>query len=156
MPRPNWTYQEIEDAVLTALEDLKAENGGDALEVKAYQGQFSSAEAITLVLNRFPMVLVSVFGSNYTDPESSARGTQNQTFRIMVWVGSRSWRKTAASAGAYDLLHAVRSRLAGSVLGLTGVFPCYPRSEAVVTAEPTVTVFQAEYWLINPRMTWGI
>jgi phage gp37-like protein len=154
MPAPNWTYQEIEDAVLAALADLKIDNGGEALTVDSYQGQFATPEAIQTVLNRFPMILVSVVGSNYADPESLARGTQDQTARIIVWIGARSWRKYASSAGAYDLLDAVRSRLSGSTLGLAGVLPCYPKTEAIVSANPTLAVYQCEYWLKNPRMTW--
>lgn len=156
MPLPNWTYQEIEDAILAALADLKAENGGDALTVAPYQGQFSSAEAITSVLNRFPMVLVSVIGANYAEPQPTGRGTQSQVVRVMVWVGSRNWRRIGAGAGtgAYELLEAVRERMAGKVFGLAGVFPCYPRTEAIVTGDPSLAIYQAEYWLENPRMTW--
>jgi phage gp37-like protein len=156
MPAPNWSYNEIEDAVLAALEDLKLENGGIALTVKAYQGELSAEPALQTALGRFPAVLVTILGANYDEPESLARRIQGQTWRIVVFLGSRSWRKTDASAGVYDLLQEVRSRLAGKTLGLTGVFPCYPKTESLQTnPDPSVVVYQAEFWLTNPKFTWG-
>lgn len=156
MPAPNWTYTEIEDAVLDALADLKKANGGPALTVEAYQGELAVPEALVAALGRFPAVFVTILGSTYSPPESAARGTQEQVWRVVCFVGARSWRsKDDAAPGVYDLLGLVRARLAGKTLGLTGVRQCYPRSEELQTnPDPSIVIYRAEYWLTNPRFTW--
>lgn len=139
----NLTVKDVEDAIVSALSPMLAQNGGKARSIGSYGGQFEKAAQgqgqIRLVM---PAVLVTYTGSEY-DPTCAP--THDRTMMFRVYHGSaNSSSELARREEALELMETSRSLLNGSDLTLS-VTPLVVERESSVPAGEAFLVYAADY-----------
>lgn len=116
-----YTISDIEDAILAALEPLRASQGVRTL--RSYEGELDDEKAIAQAITLFPAILSVYLGSQYTD--HGQRKIERLSFGL--FFGDRSLRAASKAAGlrgsatnpgVYALMDAARPLLYGLRLGL--------------------------------------
>lgn len=118
-----YLIEQIEDAVIAALEPLKAALG--VKEIKSYQGELEEAD-IKKMSGKFPAIYVVYGGSGYT-----AHGMRKQEkMGLELFVCDKSLRAEeearrggAKNPGTYRMLRECRQLIAGQNLGLEDLTP---------------------------------
>ncbi len=153
----DYSFEQIEDAVLAALADLSAVNGGYLHALKSYAGELNDPERLAQAMyGKFPGVLTEVVAASYRfgTPERRSWRKVEQTVTVVLYVAAKSFRsqEEARETGAYRILQDARQRLAGQTLGLSGVYPLALERETRVYADQALVIYQAEYTLRNPNL----
>jgi hypothetical protein len=141
---PEYTITDFEDAILAALEPLKATHGVQTLE--SYDLHLEDPEVWKKLAIKFPAIFV-LFGSMDTK-DNGQRQMESNSFQI--GMADRSLRKGEARrggaqvGGAYGLIDGVRKALAGKIL-LPDMTPIMPRSVRQVVIADGVAMYAATY-----------
>jgi len=147
----------LEDAVLVALAPMLLASGGYLQALDVYAGEFASAEApdeLRAVLSgRVPAVLIFTASGAYRGLDvRRRRATLDLSLHLYVVSGcyrSQASRVRGDSAGAdpgiYQILEDCRDRLFGLDLGVTGAGPPAPVSEAALTWERDLAIWEQVY-----------
>ena len=138
-------FEQLEDAVITALEPLKAQ-GLRTLETYTGQVEVDELEEITV---RFPCIYVMV-----TDLKLNVKNRSDIIeMGVSLIVGDRNLRGSGAAArgdatspGVYDLLKAARDALHKKYL-LTGWIPLMMTKEEPIIYAPkqSICLYEAMY-----------
>ena len=154
----NYTFDDYESALLGKLASLSAP-GGYLKELKGFAGEIVLTDTglLAVLLNRFPAVLVEIADATYV-PGGHPFHTQEVT--ALLHICSRSLRSQAEArggeAGAYTILHDVRTLLLGQKLAedlqpllLTGESKT---AAGLTEANEYIVIYVAKYKFINPRI----
>lgn len=119
--QPGYSIEQVEDAILAALESLKEDSSIKLRTLKTYQGELETEQGLTAAARLFPAVFVVYAGSEFAN--ASARRVEAMTFGLFIAAGSlrsedRARRGGDVGPGSYALLHACRDLLYGSRLTL--------------------------------------
>jgi phage gp37-like protein len=151
MPTAPYDVDELEDAVVTALNVLKAapaQGGLSVRVVKPYADELSTPDLVFEAAKNFPALFVVWGGSRW-----AAHGSRKlESLSITVIVADRSLRGWSAASrgvsganpGAYAMLKAVRDLLVGKRLSLE-IEPIQIMREEMVKAETDLAVYAAEF-----------
>ena len=127
-------FEELEDAVLTALETMSAVS---VRTIEAYAGQLE-VDDLTRITARFPCVYVIADGLRVVRKNS----IDECVMSLMLLIGDKNYRSNSASArgcgtapGVYAILEAVRGVLHRQKL-LIGWSPAYLTGEEPKVYEP--------------------
>ena len=140
------TIEQVEDAIISALEPLKASLG--VRTIKTYGGELETEDEVKAI-TLFPAVYVVYGGSEYE--EHGSRKVERMTFHILAC--DRSLRSEAearrggtGNPGVYAMLEAVRNVLYGETLGLgSETFPFRLIRQAAIWFSATTCIYGAEY-----------
>jgi hypothetical protein len=154
----NYTFDDYEQLLLGKLSPLKAPDGV-LKELKGFAGDIVLTEAglLLVLLNRFPAALIEIPEATYS-PGPHPFHTQEVTAHLHIC--SRSLRSQdearGGDAGAYTLLHQVRSLLLGQILA-ADLQPLLLTAESKVGVGQTeanefIVIYLAKYKFINPRI----
>ena len=144
-------FQQLEDAVIAALEPLKAQG---LKTLAPYSGELE-AEDIISITRLFPCVYVLSGGMK---ANAEGRNTRAE-MEITAFVGDRNVRGSAAAAregttgiGVYGMLEAVRKQLHGKNV-LPGWLPMMLDEEAPLVYAPKqgVCIYTATYKTMSLR-----
>lgn len=139
------TIEQIEDAILSALAGLQNTHG--VRDLKTYGGDLETGDDIAKAGKRWPAVYVQYTGSRYLN--EGQRKIERVGFGLIVCEknlrGEAAARRGHGSAqGAYALLQAIRSALAGSMLGLD-IMPMEIQEQELVWNEAGRVIYGAGY-----------
>jgi hypothetical protein len=154
----NYTFADYEQQFLTALTSLAAPDG-PVKTLKGFAGEMVMTEAglVLITLNTFPAVLVEITEAVYLP---GGHPFHTQTVSATLHVCSRSLRSQeearGGEAGAYPLLHAIRSLLLGRKLA-EDLQPLLLTRERKIAGTITpemehIMVYAATYQFTNPRI----
>ena len=154
----NYTFDDYESAVLAKLTSLSSP-GGYLKELKGFAGEIVLTETglLAVLLNRFPAVLVEISDAAYS-PGPHPFHTQEVT--ALLHVCSRSLRSQAEArggeAGAYTILHDVRTLLLGQKLA-EDLQPLILAGEnktaaGLTEANEYIVIYVAKYKFTNLRI----
>lgn len=152
----NYDWTRYEQAVLDALEAMRAPNG-KLLELKGYAGEIVLTDTglVIVLLNRFPAVLVEIDGASYS-PGPGAYYTETPT--AVLYVCSRSLRSQdearGGEAGCYPLMREILSRLTNRQLK-ADLHPLFPERVKRLVAgvredQEHIMVYRMEFRFSNP------
>jgi phage gp37-like protein len=138
------TIEDIEDAIITALDDLK-----DAIGVriiKTYQGELDEADVNKLAI-LCPAVFVVYGGSTIKD--YGARKVEHIKFHLFfcdrnLRAEEAARRGGTTNPGTYAMLNSTRDLLIGKRLGLD-IYPIELIREASVWFARGISLYGAEY-----------
>lgn len=154
----NYTFDDYESALLAKLLSLKAP-GGYLKELKGFAGEIVLTDTgiLAVLLSRFPAVLVEIVEAAYR-PGGHPYFSQTVTARLHIL--SRSLRSQdearGGEAGAYAILHDVRSLLLGRRLA-HDLQPLVLAKEnktaaGLTEANEYIVVYTADYTFDNLRI----
>ncbi len=136
----NYTWGEVEDAVLAAL---AVQIGHEVGTLRTYQGNWQ--EDLRRQAWRLPAVLVIVRGGTATQVTKSSYDLKVE---ILILVADRQWRGEEAArreeGGVYHLLAEIRAALWHKDLGLE-ILPLQLRREEPLLASKELVVMGAQY-----------
>jgi len=140
----HYTIEQIEDALITAHDDLKAAQG--VRTIKSYQGELEEGDIRKLV-SLFPAIYVVYGGSRYK--EHGSRKMEFMTFHHFVCdknlrAEDEARRGGTQNPGTYALLDAVRDNLYGKMLSLE-ILPFRLIRQTPVWFGSGISVYAAEY-----------
>lgn len=138
------TIEDIEGAIITALDDLKEDLGVRAIET--YDGELEEDDIKKLAL-LFPAIYVVYGGSTLID--RGARKIEKIKYQIMfcdknLRTKTSASRGGAANPGTYAMLRGARDLLIGQRLDLD-IYPIELIREASVWFQRGISVYGAEY-----------
>lgn len=141
----SYTIEQIEDAIISKLEPLKASLGVRA--IKTYQGELESEDEIKRLVMLFPAIYVVYGGSRYED--LGARKVEHMAYHLVVCdrnlrSEAEARRGGSENPGVYAMLGAIRDALCGSQLSLE-IFPINLIREEPVWFEGGISIYGAEY-----------
>ena len=139
-----YTIEQIEDAIITALNPLKASLG--VRTVKSYQGELEKEDVKRLV-TLFPAVYVVYGGSEYMD--HGARRVERMAYHLFACDRSLRAEDEARRGGSYNpgtyaMLDAARDALYGQRLSLE-IYPFRLVRQAAVWFGDGISIYAAEY-----------
>ena len=154
----NYSFQDYEELLLAKLASLKAPEGY-LKELKGFAGEIVLTDMglLAVLLNRFPALLVEIAEATYI-PGPHPFHTQEVT--AVLHVCTRSLRSQdearGGEAGAYAILHDVRTLLLGKALAVD-LQPLLIAAETKAAAglseaNEYIVVYQAKYKFINSRI----
>jgi hypothetical protein len=154
----NYTFDDYEAALLAELLPLKAP-GGYLAELKGFAGEIVLTDTgiLAVLLNRFPAVLVEIVDAAY---KPGGHPYFAQTVTVRLHILSRSLRSQdearGGEAGAYTILHEVRTLLLGRKLA-ENLQPLILTKESKTAAGLTeaneyIVVYTADYNFDNLRI----
>jgi len=141
----SYTIEQIEDAIINALQPLKASLG--VRTIKSYQGELDSEDDIKRIVRLFPAIFVVYGGSEYAEHGSR----KVETINYILFVCDRSLRREeearrggSSNPGTYEMLNKIRDELYGSRLSLD-IFPLKLLREVPIWFGRGISVYSAEY-----------
>jgi len=139
-----YTIEDIEDAIITAVDPLKASLG--VRTVKSYQGELEEGDIKRLVA-LFPAIYVVYGGSAYT--EHGSRKIEKMTYHLFVCDKNlrseeEARRGGTGNPGTYALLDAVRNKLYAKQLSLE-IYPFKLIRQTAVWFGGGISIYAAEY-----------
>jgi phage gp37-like protein len=139
-----YTITQIEDAILAALEPLKASHGVRTLE--SYDLRLEDPEAWKRLTIKFPAVFVLF--ADLDDTDLGQRQLEAQRFQIGMADSSlrpgEARRGGLRVEGSYGLIHGVQSALAGKIL-LPDLLPAMRRGVQRALIADGVAMYVATY-----------
>ena len=140
-----YTIEQIEDAVMAAVNPLKTSLG--VRTIKSYQGEMDDEDAIARAARLFPAIICVYGGSEYADHGS--RKVETMTYLLFVCdknlrTEGEARRGGAGNPGTYAMLNGLRDLLYGKRLGLE-IFPLKVLREGPVYLGQGLSVYSAEY-----------
>ncbi len=152
----NYEFTVYEDAILSALEPMRAPNG-KLLELKGYAGEIMLTDTglVIVLLSRFPAVLVEISGADYFPGPGSC---YTEKVKAAIHVCSRSLRSQdearGGEAGCYPLLREILSRLTGRK-PKDDLHPLFPQQVQRLVAgvregNEHILVYRMEFQFSNP------
>ena len=144
MTPTEYTVEQIEDALITALDPLEDDLG--VRTIKSYQGELEEDD-IRKLIALFPAIYVVYGGSEYKP--HGARKVEFMSFHLFVCDKSlraedEARRGGANNPGTYAMLDAIREKLYGQQLSLE-IYPLRLVRQAAVWFGGGVSVYGAEY-----------
>ena len=141
----SYTYEQIEDAIISKLQPLKASLGIRA--IKTYQGELESEEEIKRLVMLFPAVYVVYGGSRYED--FGARQVEHMAYHLIVCdrnlrSEAEARRGGSENPGTYAMLEGSRDALCGSQLSME-IFPIKPIGKVPIWFAGGISIYGAEY-----------
>lgn len=137
--------EQIEDAIITALDPLRSSLG--VREIKSYQGELEEADLKKMIAG-FPAIYVVYGGSGY----GSHGQRKVETPGFTLFVCDRSLRSEEAARrgstenpGAYRMLRECRAKLTGQDLGLTDLAPFEIKRDTPVFFGNGVAIYAQDY-----------
>ncbi len=139
-----YTIEQIEDAIITAVDGLKVSQG--VRTIKSYQGELEEGDIKRLVA-LFPAIYVVYGGSTYA--EHGARKIEKITYHLFVCDKSlraedEARRGGTQNPGTYAILDDIRDLLFGKQLSLE-IYPFSLIRQMPVWFGSGISVYAAEY-----------
>ncbi|MDA3832601.1 MAG: DUF1834 family protein [Spirochaetales bacterium] len=139
-----YTIEQIEDAIITAVDGLKASQG--VRTIKSYQGELEESD-IKRLIALFPAIYVVYGGSTYA--EHGARKIEKMTYHLFVCdknlrAEDEARRGGTQNVGTYAMLDGVRDLLYGKQLSLE-INPLALIRQTPVWFGGGISVYAAEY-----------
>jgi len=141
----SYGIEEIEDAIIAALEPLKASLG--VRTIKSYQEELDDEETIARATRLFPAIFVVYGGSGYADHGSR----KIETLSFILFVCDKSFRKEeelrrggSSNPGTYVMLNGARDLLYEQRLSLD-ITPLKLIREDPVWFGNGISIYSAEY-----------
>lgn len=155
----NYTFDDYEAAILGKLASLSAP-AGYLKELKGFAGEIVLTDTgiLAVLLNRFPAVLVEITEAAYSP---GPHPFHSQEVTALLHICSRSLRSQeearGGEAGAYAILHDVRTLLLGQSLALPNLQPLTLAGESKTAAGLTeaneyIVIYAARYKFTNLRI----
>ena len=140
----SYTIEQIEDALITKLDALKASQG--VRTIKTYQGELEEDD-VRKIVSLCPAIYVVYGGSEYKP--HGARKVEWMTYHMFVCDKSlraeaEARRGGTENPGTYVLLNAIRDLLYGDMLSLE-IYPLRLVRETAVWFGGGISVYGAEY-----------
>lgn len=140
-----YTIEQIEDAIINALDPLKA--GLGVRVIKSYQGELESEDEVEKLVRLFPAIYVVYGGSTYE--EHGPRKVERM--RYVLFFCDRSLRHEeearrggTQNPGTYAMMDAARDELYGKMLSLD-IFPLHLTRQDAVWFGKGMSIYGAEY-----------
>lgn len=149
----DYTIEQIEDAIITALEPLKTSIG--VRVIKTYGGDLDSPEALKdAMVAQFPAIYI-VYGG--TEPASHGE-RRLERMSYSLFVCDKSLRKEeearrggTQNPGTYAMLDAIKEKLWGKQLGLE-IEPFDLKREMPIWFGKGLSIYAAEYESTKPSL----
>ena len=140
-----YTIEQIEDAIISELQSLKASLGVRA--IKTYQGELESEDEIKRLVMLFPAIYVVYGGARYEN--RGDRKVKHMAYHLVVCdknlrTEPEARRGGSNNPGTYAMLEAIEGSLCGSQLSLE-IFPFNAIREEPVWFGGGISIYGAEY-----------
>ena len=140
----SYTIEQIEDAIITAVDGLKASLG--VRTIKSYQGELEEGD-IKRLIALFPAIYVVYGGSNYA--AHGARKIEKMTYHLFVCdknlrAEDEARRGGTQNPGTYAMLDGARDLLFAKQLSLE-IYPFSLIRQTPVWFGGGISVYGAEY-----------
>jgi len=139
-----YSIEQIEDAIISALEPLKANLG--VRTIKSYQGELETEKDIAMI-RIYPAIFVVYGGSEYM--EHGSRKIEKMRYDlffcdISLRSETEARRGSAQNPGTYAMMQATRDILYGESLFLE-IFPFHLIRQEPVWFGKGISIYAAEY-----------